>query len=69
MGLFARAMVAFEDEARGWIMPVRFGFWVSATEGSPDVRPDLDGLMAVLAFARELAVGARSDDVRLRKLG
>ncbi len=41
----------------------------SETDGKPDVRPDTEGLIAVFTFARELAVGASSDEVLLRTAG
>ena len=42
----------------------RFRF--SGSEDRPEGRPDVDGFTVVLVFARELAVGAKSDDVLLR---
>ena len=67
IGLLARAMVALEEEARGWMMLARLGFCASATEERPEVRPDMDGFTAA-AFASELAVGARREEVRFRML-
>lgn len=41
----------------------------SETDGRPEVRPETEGLIAAFTLARELAVGARSDEVLLRMLG
>lgn len=41
-------------------------FWFSGSVERPEGRPDVDGFTAEFVFARELAVGAKSDDVLLR---
>ena len=55
-------MAALEDdETCATLVPFGFSFCASDTDGRPDVRPTV--------FARELAVGARREDVRLRREG
>ena len=55
-------MAALEDdETCATLVRFGFSFCASDTDGRPDVRPTV--------FARELAVGARREDVRLRREG
>ncbi len=65
----AAAMVAFEEDAVCvWATLARLGFCASASTGRPETRPEAEGRTAALVLARELAVGARREEVRLRTL-
>ena len=68
LGLRGDTMTALEEDA-AWAALVRFGFGASVTGGRPEVRPVADCRTAVFVFARELAVGARREEGRLRREG